>query len=85
MDREGEMGPVNLGNDGEFTMLELAQIIMKKTNSKSEISFMPLPADDPKMRRPDISKAKSLLDWEPKIKLEEGLEKTIKHFRNAYL
>ena len=63
-------------------MIELAKLIVKMTKSDSEISFMPLPADDPKMRRPDISKAKSVLDWEPKINLENGLGKTIKYFQD---
>ena len=83
MDTEpGITGPINIGNDGEFTMIELAKLIVKMTKSDSEISFMPLPADDPKMRRPDISKAKSVLDWEPKINLENGLGKTIKYFQD---
>ena len=78
---DGVTGPINLGNPGEFTMLELAEMTLAITGSKSSISFMPLPEDDPKRRRPDISKAKNQLDWEPRIKLEDGLAKTIEHFK----
>lgn len=74
-------GPVNIGNPGEFTMLELAQLIIQKTNSKSKIVHFPLPADDPMQRRPDISLAKKVLDWEPKVPLNEGLDKTIAFFK----
>ncbi len=74
-------GPVNIGNPGEFTMLELAQMIIQKTGSKSKIVHMPLPADDPMQRRPDISLAKKVLDWKPKIALDEGLDKTIAYFK----
>ncbi|MCK9452021.1 MAG: SDR family oxidoreductase [Bacteroidales bacterium] len=74
-------GPVNIGNPGEFTMLELAQKIIEQTASKSKIVFMPLPADDPMQRKPDISLAKKVLDWEPAIGLDEGLKKTISYFR----
>jgi UDP-glucuronate decarboxylase len=75
-------GPVNLGNPGEFTMRQLAELTKRLTNSSSEIVFMPLPQDDPKQRKPDISLAKSALDWEPAIALEEGLVKTIKYFQS---
>jgi UDP-glucuronate decarboxylase len=74
-------GPVNIGNPGEFTMLKLAQKIIQKTGSKSKIVHMPLPADDPMQRKPDISLAKKVLDWEPKIALDEGLDKTIAYFK----
>lgn len=74
-------GPVNLGNPGEFTMLELAEKVLAFTNSKSKLVFKDLPSDDPKQRRPDISKAKQKLNWEPKIQLDEGLKKTIEYFR----
>jgi UDP-glucuronate decarboxylase len=75
-------GPVNLGNPGEFTILELAEKILKMTGSPSGIRYLPLPEDDPVQRQPIISRAKALLDdWEPKIELEEGLEKTIAYFR----
>jgi UDP-glucuronate decarboxylase len=73
-------GPVNLGNPGEFTILELAEKIIAKTNSNSKIVHMPLPQDDPARRRPDISKAKELLDWSPVTDLDEGLDKTIAYF-----
>ncbi|MFZ9465169.1 MAG: UDP-glucuronic acid decarboxylase family protein [Burkholderiaceae bacterium] len=78
----GFVGPVNIGNPGEFTMLELAEMVLRLTGSRSTISFKPLPSDDPKQRRPDISLAKQALDWEPKVSLEEGLEKTIAYFRH---
>ena len=75
------LGPVNLGNPNEFTMLELAQAVIRLTNSKSTIIHMPLPQDDPKQRQPDISLAKEKLKgWEPNIELEEGLGKTIAYF-----
>ena len=76
------IGPVNIGNPGEFTMLELAEMVLRLTGSRSNISFKPLPSDDPKQRRPDISLAKQALDWEPKVSLEEGLVKTIAYFRH---
>ena len=75
-------GPVNLGNPVEFTIKELAEKIIEMTDSKSKISLKPLPQDDPKQRQPDITLAKKELDWEPKIKLEEGLKKTIAYFDN---
>jgi UDP-glucuronate decarboxylase len=74
-------GPVNLGNPGEFSMLELAEKIIEVTGSKSKIQHLPLPADDPKQRRPDISLAQERLGWEPTIPLEEGLKKTVTYFR----
>lgn len=80
--RDGFTGPVNIGNPGEFTMLELAQKVIELTGSKSEIKFFPLPQDDPLQRQPDISLAKAELDWEPKIELEKGLKKTIEYFRS---
>lgn len=73
-------GPVNIGNPGEFTMIELAEMVIDLTNSKSKLVFCDLPADDPKQRRPDISRAKEKLDWEPRIPLKEGLVKTIDYF-----
>jgi dTDP-glucose 4,6-dehydratase len=73
--------PINIGNTKELTILEFAKLIKRMCNSKSEITFHPLPKDDPKQRRPDITKAKELLAWEPKISLAEGLEKTIKYFK----
>jgi UDP-glucuronate decarboxylase len=73
-------GPVNIGNPGEFTMLELAQQVLKLTGSKSEIRFLPLPADDPRQRQPNIALAKQEFGWQPKIALEAGLRKTIDYF-----
>lgn len=75
------VGPVNLGNPGEFTILELAETVIKLTKSSSEIIFKPLPHDDPLRRQPDISLAKKHLDWEPQINLEKGLKATIDYFR----
>lgn len=76
-------GPINIGNPTEFTMVELADLVIKYTKSKSKMVFLPLPQDDPKQRKPDISLAKSELDWEPKISLEEGLQKTIDYFKST--
>jgi dTDP-glucose 4,6-dehydratase len=76
-------GPVNIGNPTEFTILECAHLVLRVTRSKSKIAYEPLPQDDPKQRRPDISKARALLDWEPKINLEEGLKLSIDYFRQA--
>jgi UDP-glucuronate decarboxylase len=77
------LGPVNIGNPNEFSMLELATVIIKLTNSKSKVIFKPLPIDDPKQRQPNIDLAKKMLDgWEPKIELEEGLSKTIEYFKS---
>ena len=76
------MGPVNVGNPNEFTILELAEKVIELTNSKSKLINEPLPQDDPLQRKPDISLAKEKLNWEPKVQLEEGLEKTIEYFKN---
>jgi UDP-glucuronate decarboxylase len=73
-------GPVNIGNPGEFTIRELAEKVIELTNSQSKIIYLPLPADDPMQRQPDISLARSVLNWEPKIPLEEGLIRTIDYF-----
>jgi len=81
MNKDGITGPVNIGNPGEFTMLELAELILKKVGGKSNLTFQSLPGDDPKQRRPDISLAKKELDWEPSITLEQGLDPTIDYFR----
>jgi UDP-glucuronate decarboxylase len=75
------VGPVNLGNPGEFTMLQLAQLTLKLVGSKSKIVHRPLPSDDPKQRQPDITLARKLLKWEPKVPLEEGLKRTVAYFR----
>jgi UDP-glucuronate decarboxylase len=73
-------GPINLGNPGEFTMLELAEKVIKMTDSRSKLVFRPLPKDDPVRRKPDISKAEKVLDWHPSVPLDEGLKKTIEYF-----
>lgn len=78
---EGFTGPVNLGNPGEFTMIELAELVLELTGSNSELVKMPLPADDPKQRRPNISVAQKKLDWAPTIDLRTGLQHTIDYFR----
>jgi len=80
LDKPGFAGPVNIGNPGEFTMKELATLVLELTNSGSKLSFGPLPLDDPKQRKPDISLAKEKLGWEPKIALREGLIQTIEYF-----
>ena len=82
MNQDKIIGPVNIGNPGEFTMLELAKEVLDLTGSKSKIVYKPLPGDDPKMRRPNIDLAKSALGWEPTIPLRQGLEKTIVYFDN---
>jgi UDP-glucuronate decarboxylase len=78
-----EPGPVNLGNPGEFTMLELASLVLEMTGSSSPIEHRDLPADDPKQRQPNIVKAKKVLGWEPVVPLQEGLERTIQYFRTT--
>jgi len=78
----GEPDPVNIGNPAELSVLDFARTIQKLTGTKSEIVFKPLPVDDPRVRQPDISKAKSKLGWEPKVPLEEGLPRTIEYFRS---
>ena len=83
MEQEKIVGPMNLGNPGEFTMLQLAELVLKKVGGKSKITHLPLPSDDPKQRRPDISLAKEILGWEPKVPLEAGIEKTIAYFKGA--
>jgi UDP-glucuronate decarboxylase len=77
----GFTGPVNTGNPGEFTMLQLAETILRLSNSKSKLVFASLPSDDPKQRQPDISLAKEKLGWEPKVNLEDGLKETIAYFK----
>ncbi|MFO7615199.1 MAG: UDP-glucuronic acid decarboxylase family protein [Bacteroidales bacterium] len=77
------IGPVNIGNPGEFTILELAEKVLKLTGSRSKLVFLPLPEDDPMQRQPDITLAKKVLDWEPKVPLEEGLKKTIHYFKST--
>ena len=77
----GFTGPVNIGNPGEFTMLQLAETVLKLSGSKSKIIYQPLPLDDPKQRQPNIELAKAKLGWEPKVNLEDGLKETIDYFR----
>ena len=76
-----EAGPVNLGNPGEFTIRELAEMVIRKTGTDSLLEFKALPADDPRQRKPDISKAKKALGWEPRVPLDKGLDKTIEYFK----
>jgi UDP-glucuronate decarboxylase len=78
------VGPINLGNPVEFTMLDLAELVIRLTGSTSSIVFRPLPSDDPKQRRPDIALAQAALDWNPKIALADGLKETIRYFRDLY-
>ncbi len=77
------VGPINLGNPGEFTILELAEEVLRQTGSKSKMVFKDLPSDDPKQRQPDIRKARELLGWEPKVALRDGLRETIAYFRKS--
>lgn len=79
--RSDEHMPVNIGNPGEFTILECAQAVLEVTGSKSELRHEPLPTDDPTRRRPDISKARDILDWQPQVSLKEGLQRSIEYFR----
>jgi len=83
LSKSSEHLPVNIGNPNEFTILECAQHVIKVTESKSKIAYEPLPQDDPKQRRPDITKARQLLGWEPKIQLEAGLRMSLDYFRKA--
>lgn len=80
MNQDQVVGPMNIGNPNEFTILELAQKVIGLTGSKSQIVYRPMPEDDPKQRQPDIAQAKRILGWQPKIQLEEGLKKTIEYF-----
>ena len=75
-------GPINLGNPGEFSMLELAHHVLEKTNSSSRIVFESLPSDDPRQRKPDITLAKEILGWQPSVQLDAGLTKTIDYFKD---
>lgn len=83
MDTEDFTGPVNIGNPGEFTIMELAEKVIKKTGSSSKIVHAPLPPDDPTQRQPDITLAREKLQWEPTIPLDEGLERTVAYFRKV--
>lgn len=84
MEKDGFSGPVNLGNPHEITILELAEMIISKLNSDSKIVYRELPVDDPVKRKPDISRAISILNWHPTVTIEDGLEKTIDYFRNLH-
>jgi len=81
MAQEQTVGPMNLGNPGEFTMLELAELTLKLVGGRSKIVYRPLPSDDPKQRQPDITMARQVLGWEPTVQLEEGLKRTIAYFK----
>ena len=81
MNQTAEIGPINIGNPGEFTMKQLAELVIKLTDSKSKLSYEPLPADDPTQRKPDITLAKKVLDWDSGISLKDGLAMTIDYFR----
>jgi UDP-glucuronate decarboxylase len=83
MEQEETVGPVNIGNPNEFTIRELAETVLKKVESKSSIVEMPLPEDDPTQRKPDISQAQKILGWEPKVQLEQGLDRTIPYFQEV--
>jgi len=83
MNQEQVVGPMNIGNPNEFTILELAQKVIEITGSKSKIVYRPMPEDDPKQRKPDITQAQAVLGWEPKIQLEAGLKKTIEYFAQS--
>jgi UDP-glucuronate decarboxylase len=83
MGQDNEIGPINLGNPSEFSVLQLAKLVIKLTSSKSSIVYLPLPQDDPMQRQPDITRAQSSLNWEPIISLEEGLKETISYFRSV--
>jgi dTDP-glucose 4,6-dehydratase len=83
LSRSTEHEPVNIGNPNEFTILECAKQVIAATGSASQIQFEPLPQDDPKQRRPDISKARRLLGWEPKVELKDGLNLSLDYFRKA--
>ena len=78
------VGPMNIGNPREFTILELAQKVIELTGSKSQLVYRPMPEDDPKQRQPDITQARDVLGWEPKIQLEAGLKKTIEYFAQQF-
>jgi dTDP-glucose 4,6-dehydratase len=81
--KSGHHDPVNIGNPVEMSLLEMAEKILQVTGSKSKIVFKPLPEDDPKVRQPDITQAQSLLGWEPRVNLEEGLRATLDYFRTS--
>ena len=83
IDESSMHDPVNIGNPRELTVLEIAKLVLELTGSSSQITHHPLPADDPKVRRPDISRARTLLKWEPQVQLEDALSRTIEYFRKV--
>merc|ERR1712232_302882 len=85
MDQEETVGPINIGNPNEFTVKELAEMVVELAGSKSKIIYLPLPGDDPKQRKPDITKARKFLQWEPKIPLEKGIVKAVDYFKSLDL
>jgi UDP-glucuronate decarboxylase len=80
MNQDETIGPMNIGNPGEFTILQLAEKVIELTNTQSKIVYRDMPSDDPQQRKPDITEAQKVLGWEPKVQLEEGLKKTIEYF-----
>ena len=84
MNTDSFFGPVNLGNPCEFTILQLAELVLAQTKSRAKIVYNPLPADDPTQRQPDIALAKERLQWQPRVPLEEGLARTIEYFKKAF-
>ena len=85
MNQDEVIGPLNMGNPGEFTIKELAELVIELTGSKSQLVYKPLPQDDPARRQPDITLAQKHLDWEPQVPLRQGLEKTIAWFKTIDL
>ena len=83
--RKGLIGPINIGNPAEYQIIEIAETILRLVGGQSKIVFLPLPADDPRQRCPDISLAKRELDWEPTVQLEDGLAETINYFKQKIL
>jgi len=83
MNQEQEIGPINLGNPVEFSITELAELVLRLTGSNSKIEFRPLPQDDPTQRQPDIRLARKVLDWQPTVSLEDGLKETIAYFKTV--
>jgi UDP-glucuronate decarboxylase len=83
--KESMVGPINLGNPNEFSMLQLAELVIQLTESKSILKYERLPEDDPKQRKPDIGLANQLLDWKPSVPLEIGIQKTIEYFKGKTL
>jgi len=85
MNQEETTGPINIGNTNEFTVKELAEVVISVVGSKSKLVYLPLPGDDPKQRKPDITRAKKYLDWEPQVQLREGIVKTVEYFKSLDL